>query len=432
MSRTGLLLSVVALLSLEVFALAEEPYPLRDAVECTARAGLPNFYAKLAAGNDVRIGYLGGSITAQPGWRPKTLNWFREQYPNAKIDEINAAIGGTGSDLGVFRLEHDVLQFKPDLLFVEFAVNDGGAPPERIYKSMEGIVRQTWQADPTTDVCYVYTLTQGMLGDLQGGKYPRAASAMEALANHYGIPSIHMGVEVARLEKEGKVVFKAPDPKTDEEKAALAGKILFSSDGVHPHPDTGHQLYLEAVVRSMEKIKPAGKQGPHALIAPLDAGNWENAKMVPLDRAKLSAGWQKLDPDKDGLAKGFGTRVPSLWKVNKAGETLSFRFKGTYAAIYDLLGPDCGQVIVKRDDKDPVTRPRFDPYCTYPRLATLGIASDLPDEVHTVNLELSPDQPDKRKILFDHNKPDFDKNPAKYDDIAWYAGALMLMGDVVE
>jgi hypothetical protein len=432
MSRTGLLLSVVVLVAVEVFGVAEEPYPLRNAVECTVRGGLPNFLAKLAAGKDVKIGYLGGSITAQPGWRPKTLNWFREQYPNAKIDEINAAIGGTGSDLGVFRLEHDVLQFKPDLLFVEFAVNDSGAAPERIHQSMEGIVRQTWKADPTTDLCYVYTLTEGMLRDLQGGKYPRAASAMEALADHYGIPSIHMGVEVARLEKEGKVVFKAPEPKTDEEKAALAGKILFSSDGVHPHPDTGHQLYLEAVERSMEKIKGTGNQGAHTLGAPLASDNWENAKMVPLDRAKLSAGWQKLDPEKDGLAKGFGNRVPALWKVNKAGETLSFRFKGTYAAIYDLLGPDCGQVIMKLDDKDPATRPRFDPYCTYPRLATLGIASDLPDEVHTVALELAPDQPDKRAILFDHNKPDFDKSPAKYDDIAWYAGALMLIGDVVK
>jgi len=271
-----------------------------------------------------------------------------------------------------------------------------------------------------------------MLGDLQNSKFPRAASAMEALADHYGIPSVHMGLEVARLEKAGKVVFKAPEPKTDAEKAALAGKILFSSDGVHPHPEGGHQLYLEAVVRSMQKIKGVGLPGPHALKSPFVADNWEKAKMLPLDIAKLSGGWQKLDPATHDMAKRFANRMPCLWKVNKPGETLSFRFKGTYVGIYDLLGPDCGQVIVKLDDRPPAVRPRIDAYCTYHRLATLTLATDLPDAVHTVAIEMDSARPDKRKILFEHNRPDFDQNPKKYDDLAWYAGALMLIGDVVE
>ena len=114
-------------------------------VECSPRGGLPNVLAKLERGEAVRIAYLGSSITAQDGWRPKTLKWFQEQYPKAQVSEINAAIGGTGSDLGVFRLRQDVLAHQPDLLFVEFAVNDGGAPPEQIYRCMEGIVRQTWR-----------------------------------------------------------------------------------------------------------------------------------------------------------------------------------------------------------------------------------------------------------------------------------------------
>jgi len=411
---------------------AAEPYPLRDAVECTVRDGLPNVFAKLKAGKEVKIAYLGGSITAQPGWRPKTLAWFREQYPKAKVDEINAAIGGTGSDLGVFRLQQDVLQHKPDLLFVEFAVNDGGAAPERIHKAMEGIVRQTWQADPTTDICYVYTLTHRMLGDLQGGKYPRAASAMEALADHYGIPSIHMGLEVARMEKAGKLAFKAEKPKTDEEKAALAGKVLFSKDGVHPYPDTGHQLYLEAVARSMDKIKGVGKPGPHALPKPFTADNWEKAKLVPLDKATLSAGWKKLDPETDNPAKRFAKRMPVMWKVSKPGETITFRFKGTQVGIYDLVGPDCGQITVTLDDRKPSVRRRFDAYCSYHRLSKLTIAADLPDEVHTVTIEVHPDQPDKAKILHDHRLPDFEKNPKKYDDTAWYAGAVMLIGEVAK
>ena len=55
------------------FAHGADDLPLVPAVECNPRAGLPNFYAKLKAGGEVRIAYLGGSITAQEGWRPKTL-----------------------------------------------------------------------------------------------------------------------------------------------------------------------------------------------------------------------------------------------------------------------------------------------------------------------------------------------------------------------
>src|SRR5207244_10307221 len=103
---------------------------------------------------------------------------------------------------------------------------------------------------------------------LQQGKFPRAASAMERVAGHYNIPSIHMGIEVARLAGEGKLVMKA-DPKTPEEKAALADKIIFSADGVHPHPETGHKLYLEAIVRSMATIRSVVTRGRHELKAQL-------------------------------------------------------------------------------------------------------------------------------------------------------------------
>ncbi len=89
------------------------------------RGGWGNFVSKLRSGETVKVAYLGGSITAAPGWRVKTREWLSKEFPQAKVAEINAAIGGTGSDLGVFRLQRDALQHHPDLLFVEFAVNDG-------------------------------------------------------------------------------------------------------------------------------------------------------------------------------------------------------------------------------------------------------------------------------------------------------------------
>ena len=410
-------------------AQAAEPYPLREAVEYRVRNGLPNFFAKLEQGKSVRIAYLGGSITAQAGWRPKTLDWFRAQFPAADISEISAAIGGTGSDLGVFRLQQDVLDHKPDLLFVEFAVNDGGASPHRIHQAMEGIVRQTIRADARTDICFVYTLVGGWTKTLQQGRFPRAASAMEAIADHYEIPSIHMGLKVAQLEAEGKLIFQAAKPKTEAEKLALGDKILFSPDNVHPYTDTGHELYLQAVVRSMQEIRQAGRSGDRVLKAPLIPDNWEAAQMLPLDRARLSSGWKKLDSSEHALARRFQTHMPALFFTNRPGETISIRFKGTGLRIYDLLGPDCGQVKVTLDDRPSAIKPRFDAYCTYHRLATLTVAENLPEAIHTVELELLPDQPDKAAILARRNQTI--DNPARYDDTAWYAGAVLIIGELL-
>ena len=121
------------------------------------------------------------------------------------------------------------------------------------------------------------------------------------------------------------------------------------------------------------------------------------------------------------MSRRFGNRLPDLERANKPGETIRFKFKGTRAAIYDVIGPDCGQVIVTLDDQPPVVRPRFDSYCTYPRLATLLIGTDLPEAVHTVKIEIHPDQPDKAKILSQrHEKID---EPKRFNDTAFYPGA---------
>ncbi|MEZ0264602.1 MAG: SGNH/GDSL hydrolase family protein [Phycisphaerae bacterium] len=416
-----------------------QEFPLAPLVECSPRAGLANFIAKATQGGDVRVAYLGGSITAQEGWRPKSLAMLQAAFPKAKVSQVNAAIGGTGSDLGVFRLKQDVLDHKPDLLFVEFAVNDGGTSPERIIKCVEGIVRQAWRALPECDVCFVYTVTESLVPPLYEGKMQRSASAMEKVAEHYGIPTIHMGVEVAKLAKAGTLLWKQAKPKTDEERKAVEGKVLFAPDGVHPFPDTGHALYVEAIERSWPAIAKASFGGPagapralspHNLEAPVRADNYENAKIVPLAKLKLSKGVAKLDAAKDSVGKRFANRLPELHKATKAGETIEFKFRGTYAAIYDVIGPDCGQVSVAVDGGAPAIKPRFDAYCTYHRLAQLGLVADAPEAVHTVKITLDAKQPDKVKILAQRGEK-MDK-PERFDGTAWYPGAVMIVGELVE
>ena len=427
--------ALAALLTLATVATdaeaARDDFPLREAKECRPRGGMPNVFAKLEAGKPVRIAYLGGSITAQAGWRVLSREWLAKEYPKCDISETHAAIGGTGSDLGVFRVEHDALADKPDLLFVEFAVNDNSAPAEQIIKAMEGIVRKTWQADPTTDICYVYTVAQRDLEFLQAGNLKRSASVMESVADHYGIPSICMGLEVARMTERGEVIFKGDEPKTDAEKKAMAGKVLFSKDGVHPLVESGHPLYLAAIQRSIPAIKAEGKPGPHAVPAPMREDNWENAKMVPLSAAKMSAGWEKLEKgDPLNLVGKFGNRLPGVWAATQPGESIEFKFRGTDCMMYDLVGPDCGVVGITVDDHPMAKRPRFDRYCTYHRLQRLSVLRGAKDEVHTVRIETLPDDLDKVEILKGrNNKMD---NPKRFAGKNWYAGAMLILGDMAE
>jgi lysophospholipase L1-like esterase len=426
-----LLLSVLALCAAVLGRAAEPAYPLAEAQEVRARGGLPNFFLKAqTTGAEVKVGYLGGSITAQNGWRVQTLAHFKKAYPQASFAEINAAIGGTGSDLGVFRVRQDVLSQGPDLLFVEFAVNDGGADPQRIIRCMEGIVRQTWKANPKCDICFVYTVTEALSPPMLEGKLQRSASAMEKVADHYGIPSITLGMEVAKLAKAGKLVWRAKLPKTDAEKAALGDKFVFAADGVHPHDSTGQVLYAQAIIRSLPALAIANNAPtPHVSGRALDPANYERATLVPITAAKLSAGLAPADMAKDAFAKAWSKRLPTMVRLTQPGQSIEFKFQGTHCAVYDVVGPAGGMVAVTLDGKAQKSVPRIDAYCTYARLGSFVVGTDLPEGVHTVRLELLADPIDKAAVLA-KNKNTIDK-PERFAPLEFHPGGLLILGELV-
>jgi len=311
-------------------ALQAVPYAHNPNVpeECRVRDGLPNTLARLTAGETVRIAYLGGSITAAAGWRPKTLAWFRAQYPTAKVEEINAAISGTGSDYSACRVKGDVLAQKPDLVFLECRVNGGGGYEQ---PSVEGVVRQVWRDNPRCDICFVYTVGHWMITDVQNGKAPWFTPIMETIANAYGIPSIDLAPEVAQRVKDGSVIFQAPAPVT--------GKLVFSGDGVHPG-DGGHEIYREVIARSVLKMQGVGQPAPHALVAPLSAHPWETAELLPADRQTRSAGWQPVDRATDPVYRDDYGRTDAMLRgalrCDKAGESITVKFDGTTVGLSDI------------------------------------------------------------------------------------------------
>jgi lysophospholipase L1-like esterase len=378
MNGTGAMLVLrMALLGSSAFA-ATYDFDVHTAQELRARDGLPNFLAKAAAGGTVRVAYVGGSITAAAGWRPKTLAWFRQQYPQTTFSEINAAISGTGSDYGACRLQQDVLQHDPDLVFIEFRVNGGGGYEA---KSMEGIVRQIWQHNPATDICFIYTVCEWMMPKIREGKneaWDSFGSIMEGIANHYGIPTIELGLEVATREKAGELIFKGDQP--------VPGKLVFSQDGTHPG-DEGHNLYRDVIARSITAMRGVGKAGAHELGEPLQAGAWVTATMMPIAEATLSNGWTPVDMATDPVVGADRGRTTGMLRearrCDHAGASVTLRFHGTTVAFTGIPDTQPSVVEVVVDGGAPVTVSRVtkDPKRTYARYWWVP---ELPAGDHTV------------------------------------------------
>jgi lysophospholipase L1-like esterase len=440
-----LILSVLAASSLITLEAAPKYEGLRKAQEVQAREGIGNVLKKIRAGEEIVVAYLGGSITSMNGWRNMTTDWLKETYPNAKFKEIHAAIGGTGSGLGVFRVGWDALRHNPDLLFIEFATNDGGAQPEAIWKNMEGIVRQTWKKDPTTDIVFTYTITGSMKEEYLAGNCNRAASAMEMLADHYGIPSINFGPRVAALLAQNKLVMGAKDietavpkqePEYDRKVKELRKndkRLLFANDSVHPRQE-GHLLYRASITNGFTQMKDTWKKpSNHAakLATPFIEGNMENAKMVDITPDMLTGSWEKL-PETDRKMKSFSKRMGQIWSASKPGDTLKFKFKGTFCSIYDLLGPDGGQVWITVDGKKSKrVIPRFDSYCTYHRIASLWVFSGKDGE-HTVEITVDKDQPSRKSVAFRLKDPDKELAEEKYQGTKFWASKIQLVGELIK
>lgn len=445
-----------------------------DEKECTPRNGLPAFFKKAAAGKPLLIGFIGGSITqGNAGYRPQTLRYLQAMYPASTIKAINAGVSGTGTDLGACRLQEQLLQHRPDLVFVEFAVNGAYAP------GMEGIVRQIRQSG--AESCLIYTITGQHTKIYAAGEVPDNVKGLEKVADHYGIPSVHLGMAAAVLEQEGKLLWKG-------EKNDTAGHILFSNDGIHP-VEAGGNLYAAAIARGMEKMRqlsgaakdhdatataytsPAkhtgavqASPGIHAdrtraaqassakhtgtanaattLPAPLFPDNWETAGMyAPRSIATFSGGWEPVSLPQ------FAAWFPVIEKASVPGASFTFRFTGTGFGIFDVGGPEAGQVTIEVNGKNMQAQPplvpgtqvyrlaegdsipvnRFNSFCNN-RYRGQHQLFTLPQGEYMVTVRLSSQKADKAAILGDKQQDDIRQHPEKYGQTVLYLGRILIKG----
>jgi hypothetical protein len=314
-------------------------------------------------------------------------------------------------------MQHDLLEGKPDLVFIEFAVNDSGTPREELIPAMEGMVRKIWTDFPETDICFVYTSAEIHCTSLLEGKQQKAVEIMEELAAYYGIPSIHAGLEVVRLFLEGKLILTA-DP------AENAHTIVFTRDKTHPLSESGHPIYASVVTRYLEKMsKEAGIQ-KHTLPQPLFEDNWEKANMIDISKTELSGKWEKLS-ETHPVKQQFNS-LPAIYKMSP-GSAMHFKFRGKVLGIFDCIGPGSGSIEVWVDGQKHDIR-RFDQWCDNYRKNNFFIKG-LSDEIHDVTIKVIKVELDKPAILSLKNIVVTD--PKKYIGLDWYPVNIMIMGDII-
>ncbi len=121
------------------------------ALSCFAlSSGIGDFVKRAEKGESLTVVFLGGSLTwganasdpNRTSYRGLIMRYLRKQYPKARWVFVDAAIGGAGSKLGIYRLKRDVLAYNPDLVFLDFTLNDNAKTTDDIaLAAYEGIIR---------------------------------------------------------------------------------------------------------------------------------------------------------------------------------------------------------------------------------------------------------------------------------------------------
>ena len=329
------------------------------------------------------VGYFGGSITegacaSDPAycWRGLTNAWLRETYPDCEIADIQAAIGGTGSDLGIFRLEHDLLSKSPDLIFIEFSTNDSGRDYYETLADSETLVRKILQANPCADIVYVHTQTKGIADRLALGIEHNARAAHSTVMRHYHLPQIDIG-EVLRT----RILLEGGD------------WLLYTADNVHPN-DAGYRIYADAMIDFLKE----------ALAAPAPDTLAEKALPVPLGDDKRLAS-RLVDaplPLPDGWTlvtdKTLCGRYPRYIEATVPGTELSFTFEGRRVGIYMMMASDSGDVEFSLDGSPFDVYRTWDFYCErFDRANAHLFCDELPYGEHTLTLRVASTHAEKSK-----------------------------------
>lgn len=352
----------------------EQP-PVDEIIEASA---LSNTYYKLTTEKKLSIAYIGGSVTDGYGssdsstksWPALLGNWINVMYPDVALDNVKLSIGGTGSYFSSFRYEREVAPHNPDLLFIEYAINDkyNNVTYDQVVRSSESIVRIANKYNPGIDIIYVLTFDTST----RDSDYEQLMAHRD-VANYYGYPCI-------KLADKFYPMLTETNQKYTE----------FLKDSVHPN-DRGYEFFASEIITLIkDELDIAEKAGvakytehklPKQTLSPtltLDA------RMLYADEIDLSnsTGWKHQPYNNySWLGKRYNGRI----YTNQLGAKFTFEFTGTDLGLATGVGPNMGIVSVTVDNNIPVV---IDEYSRSTNPKDRIIAQDLPYGKHTVTVEI--------------------------------------------
>lgn len=290
-------------------------------------ARLADAMKRAQAGEKITIGTIGGSITqgtaastTDERYANRALQWWAKAFPKAQLDFVNAGIGATDSYIGVHRVDADLLSKKPDVVIVEFSVNDTDAALN--LQTYDSLVRKILQAENHPAVILLFT-TQEDGTSLQ--------DTHMQIGSSYNLPMISYKNAVLPEIEAGKFTWKDISP-----------------DNIHPN-SVGHGIigellwsYFNSVYAKLDQIDtsdltftaPPVTRDLYAKGELLDSKTLTPKTMQGFEQAKVS------------------NQFPNDWTTKEGGE-LTFEVTGSNIGVlyYKTVDGKSGQYCVYVDDR---------------------------------------------------------------------------------
>lgn len=318
---------------------------LLTAAASAREASFADFDRRAREGARLNVVFFGCSLTwganasdpHKSSYRAIVSRRLIERYPGAHFTFHDAAIGGTNSQLGVFRLDRDVLAYKPDLVFVDFSANDGitDASKETL-ASYEAIVRRiiTEAGVPVVQVIFPFR------SDIERGgieKFVRRQAHL-ALSDAY---QTGVGDAIALVHQRVS-------------EGAVSTKELWPLDGSHP-VDAGYALFADAAWTGLLQAIES-KRVCRAPASMLHADTYMTSRRVPLSAlAPLPPGWTASRPS---VKSPHYDMLMSRWLdeltiASPGAAPLRVAFKGSMLQLFGEGSPMSGKYRVTIDDRPP-------------------------------------------------------------------------------
>ena len=228
--------------------LSLEEQMIRDSLVSTGNNyRLNRFIEKARAGEDVTVAFIGGSITE--GYNAGTTEIYAKlvyDYLSGtygtgdNVHYVNAGLSGTPSLLGLIRSERDVFSYEPDLVFVEFAVNDGSSAEDTL--GFENLLRKALLYESEPAVIVLYSVTE---------EGYNAQTNMAPITWHYDLPSVSVKNAIWSHIEDGTFLWK--DWSNDSAHPNASGQLLYSKFIISlietmlaEEPDTSYDVSLES------------------------------------------------------------------------------------------------------------------------------------------------------------------------------------------